>query len=61
MILLLLSIDIAMILIIIILALINLMKSLSRYDEKEDPVVLRKDFAKDHAGVGYYGSKMKSP
>jgi hypothetical protein len=37
------------------------MKSLSRYDEREDPVVLRKDFAKDHAGVGYYGAKMKSP
>lgn len=37
------------------------MKSLSRYDEREDPVVLRKDFSKDHDGVGYYGAKMKSP
>ena len=37
------------------------MKSLSRYDEREDPVVLRKDFVKDHAGVGYYGAKMRSP
>jgi hypothetical protein len=37
------------------------MKSLSRYDEREDPVVLRKDFVKEHAGVGYYGAKMKTP
>ena len=37
------------------------MKSLSRYDEREDPVVLRMDFVKEHAGVGYYGAKMKTP
>ena len=40
---------------------LKLMKSLSRYDEREDPVVLRKDFVKEHAGVGYYGAKMKTP
>jgi len=37
------------------------MKSLSRYEQKEDPVVLRSDFIKDHAGIGYFGSKLRQP
>ena len=39
---------------------LKLMKSLSRYDEREDPVVLRQDFVKEHSGVGYYGAKLKN-
>ncbi len=35
------------------------MKTLSRFDKGEDPKILRKDYLKDHMGVGYHGAKMK--
>lgn len=37
------------------------MKSLSKYEKFDDPVLLRNDYVRDHSGHAYAGSKMKDP
>jgi hypothetical protein len=37
------------------------MKTLGKYEKFEEPILLRKDFARDHQGFAYTGSKMKEP
>ena len=37
------------------------MNTLSHYERFSEPILIRKDYVKDHHGLGYHGSKLRDP